>query len=82
MDFAIITPLSIAIGFCIGYQIADTKHRKWIMAELEAERHVMKDALKAVSETHNNVIQTQANIDQRLMDAETKLGFLIQGTKR
>lgn len=81
MDYGILI-LSIPIGACVGYIYADRLHRKTVTAELEAERHVLKDALKQISDSHNNIVLTQQAMDARLMDVEQHVQILVQGTKR
>lgn len=82
MEFTAIMVLGTAIGFCIGFVYSDVKFRKHILSEMEAERVVLKDTLKMISETHNGLVNTQAGLDLRMADLEQKVVFMVQGVKK
>jgi len=81
MEFVMIF-LGTAVGVCIGLVYADRLHRKAVLSDLDAERHVLKDALKQMSETHNSLVTTQAGIDIRLGDVEQRVNIMLQGVKK
>ncbi len=79
--FLAIFGLAWAIGHTGGVIAGERQHRKAVIEELNQERQLFILELKNLQTTHNALTQTQAAIDVRLSDLETKMNQLW-GTKR
>ena len=69
-------------SICLGIIIGERQSRIEIRDQMNDERHVLKDALKQMSETHNALVTTQAGIDIRLGDVEQRVNIMLQGVKK
>lgn len=74
MDIAAIIMASLALGATL----ADYLHKQALCAKMEQTRLDIQSTIKALSETHNNLIGQLGTIQDTMATHEMKL----QGTKR
>jgi len=73
--------IAIAVGICIGIVLGERYQRRAVLEEMRDERHVLKDLLRQISETHNSLVATQKMQDETMHDLRQKVEFMVQGVK-
>jgi hypothetical protein len=81
-NVVVIGGFGAGIGTALGIIVGERQSRREIRDQMTDERHVLKDALQQISQTHNALTLTQKDIDMRLGDVELKVGMMFQGTKK
>lgn len=71
--------LGVLVTIAITMVFMDRKERQKIARDLQHEIDILREALKQVSETHNNLTTVQKNQAMDLSDLTVKLEILMQG---
>jgi hypothetical protein len=82
ITIAILMILGSGVGICLGIILGEREHRKATLQEMNDERLVLREALKQISDTHNNLVGTQRMQGEALEDLGQRVSFLVQGVKK
>lgn len=82
MESVIMVFCNIAVGICIGLVLGERHSRRAVQDEMRIERDLIKDAMKGIAESHNQLSVVQKTQQDALYDLEQKISFLVQGAKR
>lgn len=77
----LIVPMGIGTGICIGLIIGERHSRRTGREEMICERQQLQDAMKKISETHNQIAVTQKMQGELMEDLNQKVTFMVQGVK-
>lgn len=71
--------LGMAVSFAVTYVLIDVRDRRHVKNELDHELFALREALKKINETHNNLMQITAANAEIIEDLKVKLSILQQG---